>query len=104
MKATGCRLSGNYPVVPVKSPFEQVHRVSFDHESNLVKTPFSVHYKDTTSVLPIYQFDQSRGINRRNDQDQFDEIGSPHSVARIMRLRNGTADEHSCRLFNVEVP
>jgi hypothetical protein len=22
-------------------PFEQVHRVSFDHESNLVKTPFS---------------------------------------------------------------
>jgi hypothetical protein len=32
--------AGSYPVLPVKSHFEQVHRVSFDHESNLVKTPF----------------------------------------------------------------
>jgi hypothetical protein len=24
----------------VKSHFDQVHRVSFDHESNLVKNPF----------------------------------------------------------------
>jgi hypothetical protein len=37
----GLRQSGNYPLVPARSPFEQVHRVSFDHESNLVKTPFS---------------------------------------------------------------
>jgi len=27
--------------LPLKSGFEQVHRVSFDRESNLVKTPFS---------------------------------------------------------------
>jgi hypothetical protein len=26
--------------IPIKSHFEQVHRVSFDHESNLLKTPF----------------------------------------------------------------
>jgi hypothetical protein len=32
---------GSSPVVPAKTHFEQVHRVSFDHESNLVKTPFA---------------------------------------------------------------
>jgi len=28
--------------VPAKSRFVQVRRVSFDHESNLVKTPFEL--------------------------------------------------------------
>jgi hypothetical protein len=28
--------------LPEKFAFQQVHRVSFDHESNLVKTPFEL--------------------------------------------------------------
>jgi hypothetical protein len=35
--------------MPAKSGFEQVHPVSFDHESNLVKTLFYVHYYMATA-------------------------------------------------------
>jgi hypothetical protein len=43
-------LSGNYPVVPVKSHFEQVHRVSEFGGLNLVKTPFIVRFPAPCAV------------------------------------------------------
>jgi hypothetical protein len=46
-----------YPKVdfepPAKSHFEQVHRVSFDHESNLAKIPFSKMFAARHSIYSM---------------------------------------------------
>jgi hypothetical protein len=59
----------------LKSHFRQVHRVSFDHESNLVKIPFFVHFKVKEQAASV-RIDSELSTTRefRDNKRVFEEV------------------------------